>query len=79
MSGTNGGCAGGVIATASRSAGKWYWETTAVRDGGSSDAQCPIVVGVASASKATRLGWYGYLGSFYDASGLSCSGPPSTI
>ncbi len=79
VSGTAGTCAGGVVATVSRSSGRWYWEATASRDGGVSNTNCPVISGVANASGA-RLGWYGYVGSFlYGSSGLTCNGPTSYV
>jgi len=64
ISGTNPTCAyDGVVTPRATATGRWYFEHTALRDGGSSDTRCPVAIGIESLDGATRVAWYGYHGS----------------
>lgn len=82
VSGTAPQCGGGVVATTSRATGRWYWEVTATQDGGSSAAQCPVVIGIQSTSGSNLLGWYGYTEDLFQKgidTATACTGAPTTI
>jgi hypothetical protein len=81
VSGTAPGCAGGVLGSDWRTTGRYYFEHVAVRDGGTSDARCPVAVGVSSADGEKAAIWYGYLGntSYLSRGSVACTaaGPPT--
>lgn len=69
-----------MLATSARSNGRWYWEMTARQDGGSSSLNCPVVAGLSSADRSTRVAGYGYHGTFgFDSRGSYGCTPSATV